>query len=315
MEPALHIACTADGRYAPYCAAMLHSLFVHNAHCAVTVHYLHPPEFEEGLKQQFGALAERYAARTYFHEVADAAVASLPDMRGIERLVWYRIFLPELLPALDRVLYLDADTLVLGSLDALWRTDLGGHPLAAVRNVIDPEDRHHLAELGLPDDAPYFNSGVLLINLEAWRRDDCTTRLLEVARQQGAAFLWADQDALNLVFRDRCLLLHPRWNCQNSLCIGAGGRKVFGAQAVEEATQQPGILHFEGPDVRKPWHYLSEHPYRAQYWRHLRASGFAVPGPEGRNWKTVIRKHAFWLWQPLHGLRHWWRAHSVQIKL
>jgi hypothetical protein len=44
---------------------------------------------------------------------------------------------------------------------------------------------------------------------------------------------------------------------------------VFGAEALHEATASPAILHFEGPSLNKPWHYLCQHPWRHQYRRTL----------------------------------------------
>ena len=83
--------------------------------------------------------------------------------------------MPELLPEVERVLYLDVDTLALDDLAPLWRTDLGDAYVGAVTNVFQPDHLFHAAELGIrPED--YFNSGVLLLDLAALRRDGCAER-------------------------------------------------------------------------------------------------------------------------------------------
>src|SRR5437879_3158835 len=79
---------------------------------------------------------------------------------------WYRIFLPELLPELDRVLYLDADVIVVDSLIPLWNVDLSEDYLAAVTNVFQAAHVHRPVELGLAGPRAYFNSGVMVLNLE-----------------------------------------------------------------------------------------------------------------------------------------------------
>ena len=73
--------------------------------------------------------------------------------------MWLRIFLPELMPDADKVLYLDADTLAVDSLAPLWDTDLSGHALGAVTNVFQHNHVQRPAELGLSGPEVYFNSG------------------------------------------------------------------------------------------------------------------------------------------------------------
>lgn len=288
----LHIACGADTRYAPYCGAMLHSLFARNAGRQIHIHYLCAPEFPVAMRELLARLVQRHQATLEFHVIADSDVAGLPAMRNIQRLVWYRTFLPELLPALERILYLDADTLVIDTLEPLWNTELGGRLFAAVPNVIHPSLRaERLRALGLPEAAPYFNSGVMLMDLVAMRRQGFTQRVLDYARQAHARLIWGDQDAINAVFPESWLALHPRWNCMNSLFYWAAARHLLGDPVVNEAISRPAVLHFEGPDIVKPWHYLSRHPYRAAYQAHLHATGIPVPAPIGRTVGNALLRH------------------------
>jgi lipopolysaccharide biosynthesis glycosyltransferase len=188
-----------------------------------------------------------------------------------------RIFLPELLPDLDRILYLDADTFVTGRLDELWETPLEGAPLAAVPNVVEPAMRSHIAGLGLgTGPASFFNSGVLLLNLEVMRADHSIEAVLRTARDLEGRLVWPDQDALNVAFANRWLPLHPRWNAQNSYWTwSTWAGEVVGDDALREATEDPAIRHFEGPTINKPWHYLCAHPWRGEYRRVLATTPWA----------------------------------------
>jgi lipopolysaccharide biosynthesis glycosyltransferase len=203
--------------------------------------------------------------------------------------MWYRILLPELLGAVPAVLYLDVDTLVCDSLEPLWASDLTDHYLAAVSNVFQANHIHRPAALGLPPAQAYFNSGVLLMNLELMRRDGCTDRLRECARSRGKELEWPDQDALNLVLGARRLPLHPRWNRMNSIGWQAAV-DVFGRRAVDEALERPGIRHFEGPGQNKPWHYLCDGADRELYLQHRRATPWPDFTPEGRTLGNRIRR-------------------------
>jgi lipopolysaccharide biosynthesis glycosyltransferase len=278
----IHVACAAEGAYVPHSAAMLHSVLA-NAE-DVHVHYLHGPGFPDATK-----LRELVDDIT-FHEVAAEAVAGFPAQHRFTPAMWYRLFLPELLPDVDRVLYLDADTLALGPLAELWATDLTGHWVAAVTNVFEPWSLGRPAQLGLAGPEAYFNSGVLLFNLAEMRRDGRGEALRELVRARGRDLLWPDQDALNLVLGERRLALHPRWNCMNSVLAFDAARDVFGAEVVEEARRRPGIRHFEGPDANKPWHLLCEAPGREAYFEHRRATPWPRVRRDGVTPLNLLRR-------------------------
>jgi lipopolysaccharide biosynthesis glycosyltransferase len=89
----------------------------------------------------------------------------------------------------------------------------------------------------------------------------------------------------------KCRFVHPRWNCQNSLFFWPEAREVFGDATVDEAIANPAILHFEGPELAKPWHYLCEHPLREQFWTHVRQTPWPDPPIQGRTLKNMARKH------------------------
>ena len=290
-EP-IQVACVADDRFAPYCATMLHSLLVHCTGRRVAIHYLCPPELPATTKNKLRKLISDTEHSLTFHTIPDADVEGLPAMRGIERIVWYRVMLPELLPDTRRILYLDADTLVADSVVPLWEIPLDGTTLAAVPNVIEPVARHRqLQALGLPDAATYFNSGVMLMNLSAMREQECTSRTLAYAREAGTRLIWGDQDALNAILATCYHQLHPRWNCQNSLFSWPPARRMFGDEVVDDAIRNPAILHFGGSDLGRPWNYICEHPYKDLYRSHLKKTPWGHLPLQGQTWKNMLKKH------------------------
>jgi lipopolysaccharide biosynthesis glycosyltransferase len=284
----LHVACAASELYVQHCAAMLHSLFVQNPGREIEVYFLHSPDFAPDYRTKLRSLVESKQGNIRFFAIEDAAVSQLPTMARIPPVGWYRVFLPQMLPSLDRILYLDADTLVVDQLDPLWETPLADAYVAAVSNVFEPQYAHRPRELGLPDSQDYFNSGVLLFNLEKMRADDCTHRIVEFAR--GRDLLWVEQDALNVVLGTKRVPLHPRWNCMNSLFFFPQARQVFGSEVVRQAIRTPAIVHFEGPELAKPWHYLSRHPYRRTYKRHRSMTPWPDIVVEGRTWPNRLLK-------------------------
>ncbi len=264
----LHLACAARGRYVQRSAAMLHSVLANAGGRTSRVHYLCDRELDDELAAELARMVDGLGGSIDFLAIDEQAVRDLPTQPEFTSAMWYRTLLPDLLPGIERVLYLDVDTLALDSLEELWTTDLSASYVAAVGNVFQHNHLHRPAELGLPASQPYFNSGVLLINLELWRRDGCSQRVRECALRAGGRLEWPDQDALNLVLGPRCVALHPRWNCMNAVHLFEASADLFGREAVAEARSNPGIRHFEGPGANKPWHPDCRLPDRERWLEH-----------------------------------------------
>jgi lipopolysaccharide biosynthesis glycosyltransferase len=267
-EGTLHVCCAAEGGYVVHAAAMLDSVLFHSDERTVHVHFLHGPGLSLADTRLLRRVVDAGGGRLSCHEVSESALEGLPSMSQFTPAMWYRIFLPELLPGVDRVLYLDADTIVAESLGPLWQLDLEDNYLAAVTNLFQHNHVQRPAELGLAGPEVYFNSGVLLMNLERMRRDSCSAALADYARVHAHELEWPDQDALNVVLGGRRLPLHPRWNCMNSMFAFRSARRVFGRRALREALARPAIRHFEGPAENKPWHPDCRAPLRELYTRH-----------------------------------------------
>lgn len=283
----IEVVTATDRRYLPWCATTIRSCLAQHPAGLVRVHVLHDgallPEDRERLRR----MAADAGGEVVFPTIGAEHLGRLPPIGPRSALL--RLLAPELFPDLDRVLYLDADTLVVDGLQPLWDTPLRSAPLAAVPNVVEPAMWDHVARLGIADRRQVFNSGVLVLDLARLRRDGSLGAALDYACSRPPDELpWPDQDALNATFRDRWLALHPRWNTQNSFWTWAPwAAEVLGEELLREATAAPAILHFEGPHVCKPWHYLSQHPWRAEYHRALAATPWADAAPEDRTPATV----------------------------
>jgi lipopolysaccharide biosynthesis glycosyltransferase len=289
---ALHVACAADAGYAPHSAAMLHSVMANRGEGDLRIHYLHGPGFPQDSAQRIRGMVEAGGAAISFYELADERIAGLPEMDFVTSAMWYRIFLGELLPEVDRVLYLDVDTIAVDSIEPLWDVDLADSYVAAVTNVFYLRSHaQRPVELGI-DPADYFNSGVVLMNLELMRRDGSARALFDYAAGHAAELAWPDQDALNVVLGKRRVPLHPRWNCMNSVLLFPWAADVFGAEAVDEARARPGIRHFEGPTINKPWHYGCKSPMREVYFEHRRQTPWPRCRIEGVTPRNVLRRLA-----------------------
>jgi lipopolysaccharide biosynthesis glycosyltransferase len=274
----LHVGCAVEAGYVPHSAAMLDSVLQHSGSMDVHVHYMHGRGLPAGSRERLSEMVEGRGGGISFVEAPDDLCAGLPTAGFTREATWYRVFAPNLLPNLDRVLFLDADLVAMDSLETLWNTDVSDSYLAAVTNVFEADHLARPLQIGLERPEEYFNAGVMLMNLELLRRDGCVERMRTYGAEHAHELHFRDQDALNAVLAKRRWELHPRWNVMNSFYAYEWGAHAFGYAALEEAKRNPGIRHYEGPDLNKPWHRRYWFPHGEPYFEHRRST----PWPEVR---------------------------------
>jgi lipopolysaccharide biosynthesis glycosyltransferase len=179
----------------------------------------------------------------------------------------------------SRVLYIDADVIVRRPLDELWRTDLGDALLAAVIDPVVPwaaaPDGLPWRALGLPPDAAYFNSGVMVVNLDRWRHEQIGERAIELLRTHKLPH--ADQGGLNAVLRGNWKRLPPWWNLQTGyLPEGRSLAPILeSAETLDEAVRNPAIVHFQNSPYGRPWVAGGcSHPFRDEWYAQLDETPF-----------------------------------------
>ena len=292
----MHIACSADENFVPDCAVMLHSLFESNPGESVTVHFLHddrlPQSCLDGLAEVVNGGGGIWAPENVERDVR----AIFPDTRRFGFNAWYRILLPRLLSELKQVLYLDCDLLIRGRIRELWETDITDLCLAAVTNPLFDYMLPRVREtLGVMDRQQYFNSGVMLLNLQRLRDGDYVDRLIDLIQSRSIPMPWADQDPLNAILHKECQLLHPRWNTMCAIYDLPWRYLPWSQEEMIEARDHPIIIHYIG--AYKPWHYRLRHPYKTHYFEHLEQTPFRDRARnEGRSLRHVMLKYLPALW-------------------
>ena len=218
-----------------------------------------------------------------------------PGSRGIKDPMWAKVDMlmhPSLLPV-ERILYLDADVLVRRDLKDIWRTDLGGRPIGAVRDIAFP-----IGHPGLPEvnrGRIYFNSGVLLVNLSLIRQRLPEMRNAFAALQET---LYKDQDFLNVFFPD-FYELDIVWNAGglgtyaswSSVSWSSVDRDKIWPQGLAKLLVDPAIVHFTGPLHPSMTNVLdnSFQPWLGKPWGYSGSPG----NPFTEHWWEVLEKTAW----------------------
>jgi lipopolysaccharide biosynthesis glycosyltransferase len=161
----------------------------------------------------------------------------------ISKMTYARLQIAHVIPdSVSRLLFLDADLLVLGDLTELWNSELDGHVAGAVLDNLDAQLKVNRPGLELvPRVQHYFNAGVLLIDPQRWREERISEKALEYLKQNPTS-PFADQDALNVACNGIWKKLDSTWNCQDS------GKTDIARMSLAE---RPAIVHFFTRN--KPW--------------------------------------------------------------
>jgi lipopolysaccharide biosynthesis glycosyltransferase len=198
-------------------------------------------------------------AQVSFATFDTAAVRHLVRSRRISHTAYVRVFLGSLLPPqVRRCIYVDCDLLFERDIVELWETELGGRSAGAVDNSKWEDSELHRRRLGLRE-ATYFNSGVLLVDLELWRKRKVDARALALAERLGDELILHDQDALNGALEGDWLPLSLHWN-------------VWVIDPELQASARA-IFHFMG--WPKPWHADYSGRFADKFFRYLDETPFA----------------------------------------
>jgi lipopolysaccharide biosynthesis glycosyltransferase len=241
----------SDRTFAPYAAVATLSLMMNN-HDPLLIYWIVRPE-DVAYAQALRARLPGDVHRMEIMGVDDSAFAGWGEHFHVTRGAYIRLLIPDLLPH-DRALYLDGDVLALSDIGPLLATDLRGCPIGGVANRRSEE----LPPPTVCKDT-FINSGVLLMDLAALRRDRFFEACEAIYRGHKDDGTWMDQEVINVYAEGRKCLLDARWNCQ--VRCHQTSDKDWQA-LVQSGTVS--IVHFLG--VVKPWQEWSG-PAIAQDWK------------------------------------------------
>lgn len=208
----MNIVCATDDNFVQHCCIMLVSLLSHNKDVDIYI-------MTEGLTEEHTRTIEEEVnakrGRVHFCYVQSKLIENLPlskqkGLAHISRATYYRLLIADILPIdIHRVLYLDCDIVVNDSIKDLWEIDMTGKAIAAVRQI---GSGHEAERLGYPIQYGYFNAGVTLLNLDFFRENKVTEKLLSYLNNNYEKIIYNDQDILNGALYDSCIHLMPQWN-------------------------------------------------------------------------------------------------------
>lgn len=171
---------------------------------------------------------------------------------------------------LDKIIYLDSDTIVTGSLKKLWDINLDGYYLGAVETFAKTSIRK---QLGLPVAAPFFNDGMVIENVAFCRENDLVGQMNKVIFDFDGAPPTLSEGALNKICYGKTLFISPRWNMMAGLLFFGlkdidylVGRLHYKKQDLYDSLMNPVVIHYLTAFYNRPWFKSCSHPYKKEYY-------------------------------------------------
>ncbi|QQF62957.1 glycosyltransferase family 8 protein [Bacillus mojavensis] len=265
----MHIVSCADDNYARHLGGMFVSLLTNMDQNRKVKLYVIDGGIEPDNKKRLEETTLKFGVPIEFLEVDANQYEHAVESSHITKAAYYRISIPDLIKdeSIKRMIYVDCDALVLEDISKLWDLDIAPYTVAAVE---DAGQHERLKEMNITDTGKYFNSGIMVIDMEPWRKQNITEKVLNFINENGSDdfLVLHDQDALNAILYDKWYELHPRWNAQTYIMLKLKTPPtLLGRKQYNETRENPAIVHFCGGE--KPWNSNTKHPYRDEYFHYM----------------------------------------------
>lgn len=183
----------------------------------------------------------------------------------------------------DKMIYLDSDIVVNGSLQPLWDDDLSDVYMGAVQTFSKVRN-----QLGIPESEPFFNDGMAIVNVDYCRKNNLTEKVLKVVEEYDGNPPTLSEGALNKVCLGQVKYISLRWNCMAGLLyFGRLNLRFLASQLnqysindLKESVENPVCIHYLTAFYNRPWFYPCSHPYKDVYFKYQSLSPWKNDKPQ-----------------------------------
>lgn len=230
----------------------------------------------------------------HWHKIEMKDFGHLVIAGHLNHSTYLRLLIPSLLDSgVSKAIYLDSDLLVRRDLGVLWDEPMNGNSVLAGAEISTPyvdseivfatEPRKfsklgttrpiaNYRELGFSPQAKVFNAGILVIDVDHWRRENVPHAVYQCLEEHREHVLFCDQYALNVVLHRQWGELDSRWNQNSHFYTYKRCRDSPLDQTTFDALQDPWICHFTW--IHKPWFSDCDHPFASEFVNHMRRSAW-----------------------------------------
>jgi len=282
----MNVLYSCDDKYCPYTGISITSLFESNKDLDDINVYVLAHRICEANAIKLNRLAKQYDRNILILD-AEEIDRFLTDHGVIiyqgSRATYYRLFVEQLIPKnIDRILYIDSDTIVVGSLANLDGFQFNESKACAM--TYERFFRGYNAYLGLKETDKYYMGGIILFDMNNWRTLNCSEKILSAINEGRTYFLTADQDILNYSINEHIQVLPPKYNVLSDWA-GMGVRHLhsfkdasesnfYSLSEIKDAMQNPVILHCKKMSFVNdvPWVHGNRNPFEQEWLKYKKLS-------------------------------------------
>lgn len=310
MSDKINIVFAADDNYVQHAAVAMVSILKNTEKAFQIQFFLIDDQISSFNKDKISKTVKKWNSNITFLNVKNEALKKGFVSGNLTRAAYFRIDIPNILPLeVEKVIYLDCDLLVLGDISELWNFDMQNQPVAAAEDfgilASKKKCENKKKQFGWTEVTSYFNSGVMLLDLNQWRLQNYTADLLKYIIEK--KYRHHDQDALNELFAGNWVRLPLKWNVIPpvfNMTLRVVLNKKFRQEALH-AVHDIAIMHFAGG--YKPWEYKCFSGFNEWYYQCLALSGYKdVPMPQPnfkKNGHSIYKQLLRLKWTKF--LAHW----------
>ena len=284
MSKILNVLYQSNDYYAPITGVSATSLMINNHDLdEINIYLLNDEISDENLEKFKDACAD-YGRNLTIIDTQEILVKLRDELKvspfkGTYTTYFKLIAISSLELPTDRVLQLDGDTIITGSLAPLCDIDLEGVVMAA---TYDCTMNGYKALIDIPLKDKYYNCGVILVNQKKWLEDDCEGQIVHHLKNVRNGYYTVDQDILNVLFRKQTKYLDLKYNFNSGFYIYGikESLKMYDledeyyntVEEIQEAYKNPILYHCMGAMTGRPWEQNSIHPQNELFDNYLKMS-------------------------------------------
>lgn len=273
----LQVVYCTDSNYTKIMTVSIISLCENNPNFSAINIYCFEKDLTQDEKNNVCAIVEEYKRKITFISISDYC-DKFRFWSQDKDIIFSRFLIPYILD-IKKILYLDCDTIIVSDLEKLWKISVDGY---ANLGVLDTARVFAKQEAMLERDSYYFNSGVMIINCDEWKSKKIFEKMKKFEYEQNNVSVFGDQRLLNAISAKNTKIISPAYNLTSELLRFSYNKIIkimqcndfYSEKDIQEAIDNPVIIHFSGRSIDRPWFKNSNSIYKEKYRSYMKKYSF-----------------------------------------